>query len=139
MSHDDSIEAFCRAHEVSRDEVEALLEPLRRETAEARQLAADFQMMIDGYTGNLDTGNWSRLLDQYTEMVDSWPKDEMTLAIREKLRETLVAYYNAARQSADYHSEAASKEHGSLLVLLEDRSRLYASVVASGAAAGDVE
>lgn len=139
MTLDDSVEAFCRTHEISRDDVEALLEPLRREAAEANQLAASFQLMIDGYTGNLETSQWSRLFDQYTEMVDSWPKDEMTQAIREKLRETLVAYYDAARQTADYHSDAARKEHGTLLVLLADRSKLYARAMLSGAAAGNVE
>lgn len=134
MGHSDWVGAFCLTYGVPRDDVEALLEPLRRELAEAVGVAGQLQLMIDGWTGNLDTSRWSELLDEYVKLAVSEPDSDLT----EQARQLLVAFYNTLWQTASWQSKLFELEGSTLLVFLKDRARLLEQL-RSGRAAPDVE
>lgn len=120
MSHDDGIEAFCRAHEISRDDVEALLKPLRAELAEARELVEMFRPWFDGPIGQLETSRWTVLLAEYTKLKAAEPEGEPTA----RLHDLLVCAYNALWTANRHYSDTLTKEGGTLLVFMEDRWRI---------------
>lgn len=120
MTLDDSIEAFCRLNEISRDDVEALLEPLRRELAESRELAEMFRPWFEGQIGHLDTSGWTQLLDEYVKLKLSEPEGEPT----RRTYNLLVAAFNTLWEANRHYSQTFAEKGASLLVFMQDRWRI---------------